>query len=446
MEAAKAEKKSGGATNTSVIGFAPQERPSSLRMVQHGELGKQAQQAATSEKVLALLQEGVSVATFVPDEKFAAGWSGSGTFETRVLTCDMKLTFLKLFPPNLDQMDSAKKRKLVQWVNTTRLHEIAVEERAMKLLDIIKLHHDAVHKENVLVVVFNHERGITRSNVWVFQVTKGKQHELKDALKNIMHQSPHQTETENAAASVLQGKIRQNQLKKSTRSGAVTEIRTIESDVNAFLTDLAHDKAHIEVIMSDQIQGSNVRVFILHGLKDMEQIEGDVETFVEKHAMSTPEKYWLRDVVQDLVSLREMYFEERMVPVIESCVLAPPEGIATTHQHLRLLLDKCFQIMLEDDAAFDAAARSLHCSVLQSCRLEAVMAKHSIQRTSYMYGPLSMTGDIPMDSPVATTAAHAAEAGEHSLEAHTSGDAATGQKPRGCDEQCGSRSGPCRQQ
>ena len=38
----------------------------------------------------------------------------------------------------------------------------------------------------------------------VFQVTKGKQHELKDALKNIMHQSPHQTETENAAASVLQ--------------------------------------------------------------------------------------------------------------------------------------------------------------------------------------------------------------------------------------------------
>ena len=37
----------------------------------------------------------------------------------------------------------------------------------MKLLDIIKLHHDAVHKENVLVVVFNHERGITRSNVWV---------------------------------------------------------------------------------------------------------------------------------------------------------------------------------------------------------------------------------------------------------------------------------------
>ena len=36
--------------------------------------------------MLALLQEGVSVATFVPDEKFAAGWSGSGTFETRVLT------------------------------------------------------------------------------------------------------------------------------------------------------------------------------------------------------------------------------------------------------------------------------------------------------------------------------------------------------------------------
>merc|ERR1719235_1791887 len=138
-----------------------------------------------------------------------------------------------------------------------------------------------------------------------------------------------------------------------------------------------------------------------------------------------------------------MYFEERMGPVIESWILAPPQGIAENHQHL--LLHRCFSIMLEDDAAFDAAARTLHSVVLQSCRLEKVMAKHNVPRPEYLYGPLK-AGDVHalQAAPVSTAQVTLIEVGEVTLEVSDLGlNATSSGKERGCEPQC-ARSSPCR--
>merc|ERR1719281_1519820 len=101
MDAAKSDK---ARASSEALGFAPEVRPSSLRMVQQGEVSRRAEAQQTADRVMQLLVDGMSVAAFIPDEKFIAGWAGGGVFETRVLTVDMKLTFLKLFPPRLEEL------------------------------------------------------------------------------------------------------------------------------------------------------------------------------------------------------------------------------------------------------------------------------------------------------------------------------------------------------
>jgi len=161
-------------------------------------------------------------------------------------------------------------------------------------------------------------------------------------------------------------------------------------DCNVFMTDAHHDKVHIEVTFTGNVD--NVHMFTLHAKRDKAQRKKDLDDFAFANGFNHAEKLWLIDITTELLTVRETYSEERVARALNAAVLemTDPSNI----EGLKGATDACHTVPHD---ANDPVARALVHSILQSCAIEenlvSSLTKWDESRTPQMmsseiYGPL----------------------------------------------------------